>query len=75
MHIVQRVMEERFQETLQSNGLENSNNFDSKKVASILILESYMTQGRWRAGIRLRAGRMEVRFLTVASRFARLRTV
>jgi len=39
MHIVQRVMEERFQETLQGNGLGNSNNFDSRKVAFILILD------------------------------------
>lgn len=39
MHIIQRVMEERFQETLQGNGLENSNNFDSKHVAFILIFD------------------------------------
>jgi len=55
-------MEERFLETLRGNGLENSNNFDFKKVAFLLILD--VTQGRWRAGTMLRAGRMEARFLT-----------
>ena len=65
MHIAQRVMEERFQESLQGNGLEKSNNFDSKKVAFVLILD--VTQGSWRAGTMLRAGRMEARFPTGAS--------
>jgi hypothetical protein len=39
MLIVQRAMEERFQETLRGNGLENSNNFDSRNVAFILVLD------------------------------------
>jgi hypothetical protein len=32
-------MEERFQETSQGNGLEKTNNFDSRKMAFILILD------------------------------------
>jgi hypothetical protein len=38
-HIVQRIMEERFQETLQRNGSEKTNNFDYRNMAFILILD------------------------------------